>query len=210
MRYRFYTADVFADRIFGGNPLAVFPDARGLAVDHMHQVAREFNLSETVFVFPAEEPRHTRRLRILTPGAELPFAGHPTIGTAYVLASIGEIALEPEVTDVVFEEGVGPVPVSIHAENGRPVFSKLTAAKLPEFAPPCPSADAIAKTLSLEVSDFLRGKTEPQAVSCGVPFLFVPMRDRFALGRIQINRGLWELSPPFGLRICTCSHMISN
>ncbi|MCZ6549999.1 MAG: PhzF family phenazine biosynthesis protein [candidate division NC10 bacterium] len=192
MRYRFYTADVFTDRVFGGNPLAVFPEARGLPPDQMREVAREFNLSETVFVFPAEQAGHTRRLRIFTPGAELPFAGHPTIGTAHVLASIGEITLEGDVTNVVFEEGVGPVPVSIHAEDNRPVSAKLTGAKLPEFGPPVPPLEAIASVLSLDASDLLGGKTEPQAVSCGVPFLFVPVRDRNALRRVQVNQALWK------------------
>src|SRR5579885_2218312 len=89
MRHRFLTADVFTDRPFGGNPLAVFPDAAGLSTAQMKAVAREFNLSETVFVLPPEDPAHTRLLRIFTPGRELPFAGHPTVGTAYVLAATG-------------------------------------------------------------------------------------------------------------------------
>ncbi|MFQ5961012.1 MAG: PhzF family phenazine biosynthesis protein [Candidatus Methylomirabilales bacterium] len=192
MRYRFYTADVFTNRVFGGNPLAVFPNGEGLGTSQMHQIAREFNLSETVFVFPAEQAGHTRRLRIFTPGAELPFAGHPTIGTAHVLASIGEITLQEGVTSVVFEEGVGPVPVSIHGEDGRPVFAKLTAVQLPEFGPPPPSLDTIAAALSLDVSDLLAGENEPQAVSCGLPFLFVPVRDRGTIGRVRLNRDAWQ------------------
>src|SRR5688572_13915453 len=103
-RLRFLTADVFTDQRFGGNPLAVFPDAEGLDERFMPRIARELNLSETVFVLPAADPRHTRRLRIFTPAAELPFAGHPTVGTAFVLASIGAIPLGGEVTEIVFEE----------------------------------------------------------------------------------------------------------
>jgi trans-2,3-dihydro-3-hydroxyanthranilate isomerase len=193
-RYRFYTADVFTDRIFGGNPLAVFPEARGLRVPQMRDAARELNLSETVFVFPAELPRHTRRLRIFTPSAELPFAGHPTIGTAHVLASIGEIPLERDMTNIVFEEGVGPVPVTIRAQDGRPVFAQLAAARLPEFGPPPPPPETIATTLSLHPSDLLRAEAGPQAVSCGVPFLFVPVRDREAIRRVRVNREQWERS----------------
>jgi trans-2,3-dihydro-3-hydroxyanthranilate isomerase len=192
MGYRFYTADVFTDRVFGGNPLAVFPDARGLKPDQMGRIAREFNLSETVFVFPAEQPGHTRRLRIFTPGTELPFAGHPTVGTAHVLAVIGDIVLEGEVTHIVFEEGIGPVSVSIQAEDGRPVFAQLTAAKLPEFGPKPPSVETIAATLSLDVMDVLGDEPGAQAVSCGVPFLFVPVRDREAVRRARVNRTLWE------------------
>src|SRR5215212_1868365 len=135
MPYRFYTADVFTNRPFGGNPLAVLPAAQGLTPAQMQQIAREFNLSETVFVLPPENPRHTCRLRIFTPGGELPFAGHPTVGAAYVLALIGDIALVGEATPVVFEEGVGPVAVTIRARDGRPVFAQLTVARLPEWGP---------------------------------------------------------------------------
>src|SRR3989304_10027378 len=156
MRYRFYTADVFTDRAVGGNPLAVFPDGQGLSSEQMRRVARELNLSETVFVFPAERPRHTRRLRIFTPSAELPFAGHPTIGTAHVLASIGEIALEREMTSIVFEEGVGPGAAMIRAQDGRPVFAQLAAAGLPGFGPPPPSLEAVGADLALSPSDLLR------------------------------------------------------
>jgi trans-2,3-dihydro-3-hydroxyanthranilate isomerase len=194
MRYRFYTADVFTDRAFGGNPLAVFPDGRDLSSEQMQRVARELNLSETVFVCPAERPRHTRRLRIFTPSAELPFAGHPTIGTAHVLASIGEIALERDVTNIVFEEGVGSVPVRIHARDGRPIFAQLAAPRLPEFGPPPPSLETIAATVSLCPSDLLRAEAGPQAVSCGVPFLFVPVRDKEAIRRVRVNREQWERS----------------
>lgn len=192
MRYRFYTSDVFTDRVFGGNPLAVFPKAQGLSPDQMRQIAREFNLSETVFVFPAEQPEHTLRLRIFTPGAELQFAGHPTIGAAFVLAVTGEISLEGEVTRVVFEEGVGAVPVSIRVVDGQPAFVQLTAPQLPEFGTSPPPSETIAATLSLDVSDLLRGESGPQAVSCGLPFLFVPLRNRDAVSRVQLNRGLWE------------------
>lgn len=186
-RYAFYTADVFTHRRFGGNPLAVLPDARGLTAESMRAIAREFNYSETVFVLPPDNPAHTRRLRIFTPSAEMPFAGHPTVGTAFILASIGEIALDGDMTRIVFEEGVGPVPVSIRAEGGKPVFSQLTAARLPEFGPPPPLAADLAGALSLDPADLLEGEYAPQAVSCGVPFLFVPLRDRAALARVRVN-----------------------
>ena len=102
MRRRFHTVDVFTDRAFGGNPLAVFPDARGLPAATMQAIAREFNLSETTFVLPPETPDGTRRVRIFTPTAELPFAGHPTLGTAFVLAAIGELGIEAPATRIVF------------------------------------------------------------------------------------------------------------
>jgi trans-2,3-dihydro-3-hydroxyanthranilate isomerase len=163
-----------------------------LSTEQMQQITREFNLSETVFVFPPQQPQHTRQLRIFTPGMEIPFAGHPTIGTAYILAAIGAIALEGETTAIVFEEGVGAVGVSIRARDGRPVFAQLSAAKLPEFGPPAPPNAMIAALLSLDVAEVLSGADAPQAISCGVPFLFIPLRDRRALQRIRLDRAQWE------------------
>jgi trans-2,3-dihydro-3-hydroxyanthranilate isomerase len=190
MRYRFYTADVFTEQVFGGNQLALFPDARGLDTPTMRQVAREFNLSETVFVFPPDDPANTRHLRIFTPGTELPFAGHPTIGTAHVLAAIGEIALDGPTTRIVFEEGVGPVPVVIQAENGRPRFAQLTAARLPEWGP-TPPPETLAALLSLDADDLLQGADAPEAISCGVPFLFIPLRTLAAVERARLNLAEW-------------------
>src|SRR5215218_1156400 len=128
MPYRFLTADVFTDRMFGGNPLAVLPDARGLSAEQMLAITREFNYSETTFVLPPERGG-TRRVRIFTPGSEIPFAGHPTVGTAHVLAAIGEIPLTGDLTRVLLEEGVGDVQVAIRATNGQPTFAQLTTAK---------------------------------------------------------------------------------
>jgi trans-2,3-dihydro-3-hydroxyanthranilate isomerase len=192
MRYQFYTADVFSDRIFGGNPLVVFPQAQGLSSEQMQKVAREFNLSETVFVFPPETNGGTRRLRIFTPAVELPFAGHPTVGTAYVLAAIGEIALSKEVTTIVFEEGVGAVPVKILTQAGKPVYSELTAAQLPQFGSPPPAVAELASMLSLETAELLNNEDYPQAISCGIPFLFIPLRDRTALAKAKLNRDRWQ------------------
>jgi len=150
MRHRFLTADVFTDRIFEGNQLAVLPDGRGLTTVQMQRTAREFNFSETVFVLPPESSRHTRRIRIFTPNAELPFAGHPTIGTAHVLAAIGEITLERETTDIVIAEGVGPVSVTVRARDGHPVSARLRAPRPPEFGPPPPPRADLAAMLSVE------------------------------------------------------------
>ena len=191
MKFKFVTADVFTDRPFGGNQLAVLPDARGLDDEQMLNVAREFNFSETVFVFPPEKG-HTRRLRIFTPGGELPFAGHPTVGAAHVLAAIGEIPLNGDETHIVFEEGVGPVSVMIRARDGNPVFAQLTAAKLPEVGPPVPARETLADILSLEAKDLIGAQWAPQAVSCGLPFLFVPLRDRDAVKRSRIRLDQWE------------------
>jgi trans-2,3-dihydro-3-hydroxyanthranilate isomerase len=190
----FYLADVFTDEMFGGNQLAVFPAAASLETRAMQAIARELNLSETVFVFPPDDPGHTRKLRIFTPGAELPFAGHPTVGTAFVLASIGAVELRGRFTSLVFEEGVGPVPVSIEAEDGRPTFCGFTAASLPELGPPPPPIEEIAAVLSLRVDEIRTGDLAPRGASCGVPYLFIPLRDEDALRRARLDPGVWSRS----------------
>jgi len=193
MRYRFYTADVFTSRPFGGNQLAVFPDGRGLADGLMQAIAREFNFSETVFVLPPSDSRHTRRLRIFTPSAEVPFAGHPTIGTAHVLAASGEVRAEGNEARILFEEGIGIVPVRVQFREDRPVFAQLTAAKMPEFGPPAPAAAELASALGLELGDICdEGIMQPEAVSCGLRFLYVPVRDRVVLGRARVRRDRWD------------------
>ena len=192
MNARYLTVDVFTDTRFGGNQLAVFPDARNIAPELMPQIAREFNYSETTFVLPPADPNHTAKVRIFTPGGELQFAGHPTIGTAHVLASIGTVALAAGGTQIILEEGVGPVPVMIRAANGRPEFCQLSAAKLPEIGPPPPKAATLAAMLSLSSEDVLDAAMAPESVSCGTPFLFVPLRDRAAVARARIKLDLWE------------------
>ena len=192
MKARYLTCDVFTDRKFGGNQLAVFPDARAISPDLMPQIAREFNYSETTFVTPPADPSHTAKVRIFTPGGELQFAGHPTVGTAHVLATIGAIPLTGDETRIVLEEGVGPVPVTIRARNGTPEFAQLSVARLPEVGPPPPSREKLATMLSLTPKDFVGGEMMPEAVSCGTPFLFVPLCDRGAVARARSNAELFE------------------
>lgn len=191
-RFRYVTADVFTDRAFGGNQLAVFPDAREIPEHRLLDVTREFNYSETTFVFPPDNPAYTRRVRIFTPGGEVPFAGHPTVGTAHVLAATGEIALTGETTKIVFEELIGPVPVSIRAPDGQPVFAQLSVAKLPEIGPPPPDRATLAQVLNLELDDLLDTPWAPESLSCGLPFLFVPLRNRDAVSRARIRMDAWE------------------
>jgi trans-2,3-dihydro-3-hydroxyanthranilate isomerase len=192
MPYSFYTADVFTDTRFGGNQLGVLPDARGLTTEQMLAITREFNYSESTFVFPPENPKHTRRVRIFTPGGEVPFAGHPTVGTAHVLAAVGEIPLTGDETRIVLEEGVGPVPVTIRSRNGTPEFAQLSVAMLPKVSVPAVSRETLAAMLSLEPSDLLDGDYAPQGVSCGLPFLMVPLRDRKAVARSRLRLDQWE------------------
>jgi len=192
--YQFYTADVFTDTQFGGNQLAVLPDARGLTTEQMAAIAREFNYSESTLVFPPEDPKHTRRVRIFTPGGEVPFAGHPTVGTAHVLAAIGELPLTGAETRIVLEENVGPVPVVIRARDGKPEFAQFSVAMLPRVSKSPVSRETLASMLSLDTNDLLDGDYAPQGVSCGLPFLLVPLRDRKAVARSRLRLEPWEQS----------------
>jgi trans-2,3-dihydro-3-hydroxyanthranilate isomerase len=191
MRARLYTLDVFTDRAFGGNPLAVFPDATRIPEEALQSIALEMNLSETVFVYPPADPKHTRRVRIFTPVYEMPFAGHPTVGCAFALAALGEIPLEGE-TRIVLEEGVGPVSVVIRGQFKKPEFAQLSVAKLPEIGPPPPGRSHLAEMLSLDPHDILGGMMAPQAISCGFPFLVVPLRDLDAVRRARVRIDQWD------------------
>ncbi|HEX6573327.1 MAG TPA: PhzF family phenazine biosynthesis protein [Gemmatimonadaceae bacterium] len=192
MSRAFHIADVFTSKAFGGNQLAVVPDARGLKTEQMQALAREFNFSESTFVFPPDDSRNTRRVRIFTPGGELPFAGHPTVGTAFVLASIGEIELTGDETHIVFEENVGPVPVTIRQSNGKPVFAQLTAAKIPERTGSGYNAGAIANSLGISANDILGDASAIESWSVGLPFMFVPLKTRSALEKLRIDTAAWH------------------
>lgn len=192
MNARYFTADVFTDQKFGGNQLAVFPDASGIPAELMAPIAREFNYSETTFVLPPDDPNHTAKVRIFTPGGELPFAGHPTVGTAFVLANAGAIPLTSSETRIVFEEGVGPVPVVIRAKAGRPDFIQLSAAMLPQVEGAPATPDVLAEMISLSPSDLAGGTMTPEIVSCGTPYLFVPLRNREAVARARIKADRYE------------------
>ena len=192
MTYSFYTVDVFTDTIFGGNQLAVFPDAEGLSSEIMQKIAAEFNFSETVFILPPTVNNTTKQLRIFTPTQELPFAGHPTLGAAYVLGITDDLINKNNDVNIIFEEGVGLVTVKIKFEKKQPIYTELTSPQLPEFSNKVPSIEELASILSLKIEDFREDKYSPQAVSCGLPFLFVPLHNREALKRIQLNSNRWQ------------------
>jgi trans-2,3-dihydro-3-hydroxyanthranilate isomerase len=193
--YRYFTADVFTSDRFGGNQLAVLPDARGLDTATMHAIAREFNYSETTFVLPPDEPSHARRVRIFAPGGEIPFAGHPTVGTAHVLFACGELAPPDDANGearILLGENVGPVPVTVRFRDREPVFAELSVARLPERLPDPPSRAVLAEVLSLAPEDLLDGDWAPEALSCGLPFVYVPLRDRDAVRRTRLRLEAWE------------------
>ena len=189
MRARFHTLDVFTDRVFGGNPLAVFPDAEDIAAETMQRIARELNLSETVFVTGAEGTSFAAR--IFNPMYEMPFAGHPTVGTAMLLAMLGRVPPGERVARLVLREQVGPVPVEVRMEDARPVSAMFAAPRVPEAGPPPPAAAVLAQLLSIDEAD-LGGSLATGHQSAGIPFLFVAVRSRDALGRVRLDLGAWE------------------
>lgn len=189
-RLHYHLVDVFTDRAFGGNPLAVFTNGRGLATETMQAIAKEFNLSETTFVLPPVDQRNDWRVRIFTPGRELPMAGHPTVGTSFVLAREHLIRRHPEETTITLEEGVGPVPVRIEFKDGEPSFAEMSQ-PLPTFGPRLSDARTIARMLSLDRRD-LDESLPFEVVSCGVPFLYVPLRSLDAARRALPRADLLE------------------
>ncbi len=185
MSYRYFLCDVFTDRRFGGNQLAVLPEAAGLSDQQMQQIAREFNFSESTFVLPAEEG-HTRRVRIFTPTTEVPFAGHPNVGTAFVLASMGAFGEIGAPITVTFEEKAGLVPVAVRREPGKPIWCELTAPQTLSLGTTL-SAESVAAAVSLAPDDIVTRAHPPQVASVGLPFVMVEVKDRAALARARAN-----------------------
>lgn len=181
--YRVVYVDAFTSVPFAGNPCAVVPDACGLTDEQMQDIARETNLSETAFVFPSHQADF--RVRYFTPRKEVPFAGHPTIATVYMLALENLIALREPVTRIELEFNIGVLPVEIHVEKQRPVHVVMTQQK-PTFGPQF-AAEEVAPCFNLEIAD-LRSDSPTRVVSTGVAFLIVPARDVAVLGAVQINR----------------------
>ena len=188
MHYRYYTCDVFTREPFSGNPLAVFPDASGIPDAAMQKIARELNLSEPVFVLPPESDAHDVRVRIFTPGREMDFAGHPTLGTAWVLCHLGLHALNEGRSTLVLGENVGPVPVTLRVKDGELESAELSVAQLPQFEP-APDAEALAAITGLAAADFAGGAYAPRFASCGAKFLMAVLNSTEALGRVQIQGG---------------------
>jgi trans-2,3-dihydro-3-hydroxyanthranilate isomerase len=184
-RFRYLHYDVFTNHRFGGNQLAVFPQAAGMPREAMQAVAREINFSESTFVLPAESPGTDVRMRIFTPGAEMPMAGHPTVGSTFALAHEGVIAAGRE--QWVFGLNIGPTPVAIEWEGTRATFVWMTQ-KLPEFGVTMADIAGVAQALGLETSDIQLTGLPVQEVSCGVPFLFVPLATRRAVDAAGTSR----------------------
>jgi trans-2,3-dihydro-3-hydroxyanthranilate isomerase len=185
MKRSYLHLDVFADQAFAGNQLAVFTDARGITARCMQRIAQEMAFSETTFVFPAESADTDVRVRIFTPGRELPMAGHPTIGTVFALAENGEI--HKGTARVTLGLGVGPTPVSLEWNQDRLAFAWMQQ-PLPEFGFVPQHLDRLAGALGLEERDIRESGLPAQEVSSGVPFFFVPLGTRDAVNRAQADR----------------------
>lgn len=190
-KLRYHLVDVFTNERFGGNPLAVFTNGRGVEPALMQTIARELNLSETVFVLPPEDPANHWRLRIFTPATELPMAGHPTVGTAYVLAREHLVDVTGDETTIRLEELVGVIPVTFTFDDHGALSISMTQPN-PTFGPMMDDRAGIAALLSLSPDDLL--PLPIQVVSTGVPFVFVPVRDLDAMRRIKVRLDLWEQS----------------
>jgi len=174
-RHRYLHLDVFTREMFGGNQLAVFLDARGLAAETMQAMTKEMNFSESTFILPAERPDTDVRMRIFTPGREMPMAGHPTVGSTFALALAGVIP--PGRRRWTFGLNVGPTPVDIDWDGDRPVFVWMTQ-RPPAFGPVVTDVESAARAVGLEAAAVRAAGLPVQEVSCGVPFVFIPVATR--------------------------------
>jgi len=185
MRLKFVTVDVFTDRQFGGNPLAVVLDAAELSSRQMQAIAAEFNLAETTFVLPPKVPEHTAQVRIFTPRAEMPFAGHPNIGTAFVLAREGECHGRPVGGEtVVFEEIAGLVRIKLMRQGSAVVGARLAAPQMLTIGDRVPP-EIVAEACALSVADIETRHHQPCVASCGAPFVLAELKTRRALTAAQ-------------------------
>jgi trans-2,3-dihydro-3-hydroxyanthranilate isomerase len=194
MEHRYHTLDVFTTTRFEGNPLAVFTDGDSLSNDQMQAIAREMNLAETVFVQKPTDERALARLRIFTTQQELKLAGHPVIGTWFLLAELGVVPAQEGGVHVMQETGAGVLPVEIRFKDGRPQCVTMTQMEA-EFRPIKFKKAALAKALGLAPKDF-DPKLDPECVSTGIFNLMVPLRNRAALGKIAMN--MFELRKLLG------------
>jgi trans-2,3-dihydro-3-hydroxyanthranilate isomerase len=194
MKYNYYIADVFTTEIFSGAQIAVFPNAEGLTTEQMQLVARELNLSETVFVFDPHQSNTTRVMRIFSPLSEINFAGHPVIATAFVLANCGELNLKLGITPIIFQQNAGDVEVNVTTQDGKPSFVQFmrkVKAVIDRFTP---SDEELASFLSLPVSALDHKKYSPRLVSCGQQYLVVPVWQYDSVRNAKFNNSRWSES----------------
>jgi trans-2,3-dihydro-3-hydroxyanthranilate isomerase len=191
MKLNFVTTDVFTDRRFGGNPLAVVLDGHGLATEQMQSIASEFNLAETTFVLPPRDPRHTAEVRIFTPRAEMPFAGHPNIGTAFVLARMGTSYGSAVTEPLAFEEKAGLVRLDLIKEESSVIGARL-AAPQPLMRGEDIAAEVVAAACSIGVDDIETANHQPCLASGGAAFAFAELKTRSALAAARPRSELFD------------------
>lgn len=194
MNYKYYIADVFTKRIFNGAQVAVFPNADGLNEQAMKLVARELNLTETVFVFHRDGDAAKRRMRVFTPKGEINFAGHPVIAAAFVLAACGDIELAAKYTSVVFEQNVGPVTANITNSDGKPAFIQFTGKVSPIVDRYVPTESELSAFLGIDPKQIDHKKHTPRLVSCGFPYLVVPVYNYETVRKAKFNYQAWSQS----------------
>ncbi|HDQ71936.1 MAG TPA: PhzF family phenazine biosynthesis protein [Chloroflexi bacterium] len=185
--YRFVQVDVFTHIPFGGNPLAVFPEAEGLTNEDMQRLAQEMNLSETTFVLPAQTAEADFKVRIFTPAAELPFAGHPVIGTHWTLAHLGRVPLQEPLTQVRFELGVGVLAADLHVSDAQVTRVVMTQAR-PQFLTHLEDVTDLATGLGLPPEAITDTNLPVQIVSTGVPQMMVPVRSLAEVQAMDANK----------------------
>lgn len=191
--YSFITVDVFTDQPFGGNPLAVFPDARGLLAEEMQQIAREINYSEITFVLPPADPSNTARVRIFTPLNEVPFAGHPNVGTGFVLGALGRARRLADGREVMrFEEAAGLVELELIRTAAGSVGSVCIAAPQRLTKGHSVPVEAVSACLSLREEDIVTSGHAPMLASVGLPFIFVELKSLDALKRCLPNHAAFN------------------
>lgn len=194
MKYAYYIADVFTREVFNGAQIAVFPEADGLNAEKMALIARELNLSETVFIFHRLQGGNLRRMRIFSPWAEIDFAGHPVIAAGYVLALTGDILLENDVTPVVFEQNVGQIQANISSRDGKPDFVQFSRSVKPLVDRFAPTDEELSQFLGIAPSELDHKKYSPRLVSCGFPYLVVPVWSYETVRKARFNYAGWSLS----------------
>jgi trans-2,3-dihydro-3-hydroxyanthranilate isomerase len=201
MKLDFVTVDVFTDRRFGGNPLAVVPDARGLTSAQMQAIAAEFNLSETTFVLPPQDAAHTAHVRIFTPRAELPFAGHPNVGTAFVLAGTTTGAARSTVGDtMIFEEKAGLVRIKLLRDRSAVTGARLAAPQSFSIGETI-AREIVASACSIAPTDIDTRAHQPCIASCGIPLVFAVLTSRAALAAARPRTEIFAQHVPIALAI---------
>jgi trans-2,3-dihydro-3-hydroxyanthranilate isomerase len=194
MKINYYIADVFTKQLFNGAQIAVFPNADGLSDATMKLLARELNLSETVFVFHPDDCDSKRKMRIFSPKKEVDFAGHPIIATAYVLGLCGDLALKDGITPIVLEQNIGPIDVNISVADGKPTFvqfARTVVSIVDRFAP---TDEELASFLGIKQSELDHKKYSPRLVSCGFPYLIVPVWNYETVRQAKFNSAAWSQS----------------